>query len=1097
MAQNNNLILQLLITAQNQASQELENLRERLDGVGDGADSAGQRARILQDALGELVTKVGAAVAFGTLATQFIEANREADKLAKQFRAMTGDTQAAAQEIEFLRTVADRWGTSVTALSPAYLRLAAAVKGTTAEGEPARKMIDDLSASYINAGQSIEDMEEVMEIVGEAFADGRVSIDDLREGMQEDMPPAIQAATTAVLENNAALQKMLETGDAATEDFMPAFAAALREHIGGSQDQVNTTAAAFARLTAQLNDLYIKIDDNIPLVAVYDEALQGLIKIAETGVAALSALTDGAVFVGKAVGAAAGAIASGGDVIEAVSEQADTAGASLEKTALHLVGLKTATEEATERQAQMQKELQALQDEAEPYAAALRDVTNSLEDAQEEFTQTGDAAALTTAALEELLKVPELRLNTEGIYDLAAALKVVGQQASDSGQQISDTLGQELAKLTDDQLTRLETQARAALKAASDGSAEGRQAFAELGQIVEGVVLARLERLGVDGPEALRGISVAAEDAIADFTALAEHGELSADTIEAAFEGALAQLDNPQELERFRERILALGRDGALSSDQVTDALAKIEAAAAKTAGPDGLGMLTNAQQRAIEAARSYTDQQSALATAQARALQASYDLAIAQGREADARQLLLNLARNEANQATINATKKNIEAEAAYKVLATLEREAGAILAAGQAIDDTTQKRLDSARIAAETAAIEAQAAGQVAEAERQKAASVALGNVQTEQQTEKQTENTQATEQHTQATEKNSDAQAENIKHTNDATAAAKGLSAYLALARQEVDELSEATRSLFEAELSAALYNAGILNSYNSKRDAIIAYKDGVGAGKKALSELQTELNNANLLIDQSQERMLGATSAWGKWQAAIELATGKAKAAFYEQAIAAEEAAQRIERGIDTNLQQLQQMVEGVENAKRGFNLLDEQDLSRLESAIDAANNKLREMQEETQDARARLAELNAELLEEQGADDKAALLRQQLDYQQQLAEIEAQRQEAELTGNRELLTILAQQEALLTKINQTRVNNIQAEAEANRAERTTTTRTTSSAAPASASAAPAKRIQVDLSFGRQTLSTYTDQDPSAFLDALEAAQRRSL
>ena len=119
------------------------------------------------------------------------------------------------------------------------------------------------------------------------------------------------------------------------------------------------------------------------------------------------------------------------------------------------------------------------------------------------------------------------------------------------------------------------------------------------------------------------------------------------------------------------------------------------------------------------------------------------------------------------------------------------------------------------------------------------------------------------------------------------------------------------------------------------------------------------------------------------------------------------------------------------------------------------------------------------------------------MRQQLDYQQQLAEIEAQRQEAELTGNRELLTILAQQEALLTKINQTRVNNIQAEAEANRAERTTTTRTTSSAAPASASAAPAKRIQVDLSFGRQTLSTYTDQDPSAFLDALEAAQRRSL
>lgn len=85
-----------------------------------------------------------------------------------------------------------------------------------------------------------------------------------------------------------------------------------------------------------------------------------------------------------------------------------------------------------------------------------------------------------------------------------------------------------------------------------------------------------------------------------------------------------------------------------------------------------------------------------------------------------------------------------------------------------------------------------------------------------------------------------------------------------------------------------------------------------------------------------------------------------------------------------------------------------------------------------MQEETQSAKDRLSELNAELLEAQGQDQKADLLRQQLDYQQQLADIEAQRQTAEATGNRELLTILTQQQDVLEKINKTKIANIEAD-----------------------------------------------------------------
>jgi chromosome segregation ATPase len=167
----------------------------------------------------------------------------------------------------------------------------------------------------------------------------------------------------------------------------------------------------------------------------------------------------------------------------------------------------------------------------------------------------------------------------------------------------------------------------------------------------------------------------------------------------------------------------------------------------------------------------------------------------------------------------------------------------------------------------------------------------------------------------------------------------------------------------------------------------------------------------------------------------------LREGDLRAAYYEQKLAAESLEASINQvGVSAvtrfgvTAAAAQNITKNVEQAIGGFDLLNDQDLDQLRSALDSANAKLRQMQEETQSARERLAELNAELLEEQGQDQKAELLRQQLDYQQAIAEIEAQREEAALTGNRELLAILSQQESTLNQINRTKIANIQADSE---------------------------------------------------------------
>lgn len=1099
--------------------QESGALGEALSHVADQFDLSGEAF----DALTGQLAK-GAAIAL--LAKQFFDANAAADQLAKQFRAMTGDTQTAAQEIEFLNGVANRWGVSVNELAPAYLRLAAATKGSTAEGERTRQMIDDLTAAYMNAGAGVEDIEEAMEILGETFAEGQVSVDAIKEGMQEDMPPAIQAATTAILENDAALKKMLETGDAATEDFMPAFAAALRQHIGGSTTHIESMSASFTRLVAGLNDLLVKIDDIVPIMTVFDGAVQGVIKTAETAISGVSLLADGLAFVGRAMGAAAGALATGEDALVAVAHEADAAGASMEKTALHLIGLKTATEEAAARQAQMTKELQALREETDPYGAALDALTKKLQAAADEFAKTGDAVKLTQAALEDFLTAPEQNLNVEGVLKLAAALKTVGTQAEDSGRQISDTLGQELAKLSNEQLAELERQARSAMAAASDGSETSRAAFAELGQVVEGVVLARLQRLGVDGPEALRGVSTAANDAIDDFMALASYGDKSAGLIKAAFAGVLEKLDNPEELETFRANIEALGEDGTLSGEQVDQALRQIQQRLQEVANDPAFAAL----QASLTAIREETERGIAVGDRERESLngriQAAIDLAKARGDEAEAARLSAAATRDEVAAAELRiaqlqrqkteianhiqqvyaqAQADGVYTDAERQVVQALQDKSVAI---GHNIE-RIEAHLPLLRREAEEAERAAGPIGQLIRLYEQKAA---------------------AAERETSAIQRGY-ADKQRDLDVEIAQAEAKGDSLKVSELKIEKAEL--------EAEAARALADA-IAAQMAVEIEALEAKKLDIQAGDEAIEAKNEEIAKIDELIAKKREQVAAAQDAADSAEAAAE-GEKKAAEATKEAGDEADKTTQKVEKmnvawakfggimasgfGID-GIRKFNMVIEDIQRAIDAANdsaqrLADEglgsisgnannaalyvesmaraldESQSYLNDAARTASENLRTALQQAREEAEGLAESIAgmaedfrrEILQIQG--DQKTLL--ELDYQDKLAQLEKLHQRAGDLSNDEYQEAVRQAEALhRLKLDQLKKEQ-QAQAEADTAA-SSSTASSSSSASSTARSAVAGKYELKLSGAGQALTAYTDTDPGAFLSALEAAQR---
>lgn len=656
------LELALRIRALVDGAESIDDLRKKLGGLGDeieqaanptdefnrglrDLDDAGQQAgkgvKAAADPLDEFKQLVGE-IAVAALAKQIFDLNDQMTALKRGFDVITGSSTATTQALDFVRGVADRLGASSADLAQSFLKITAAAKGTQLEGAATEQIFSALAGAMSTVGASAQGVDSAMNAVAQMMSKGVISAEELRGQLGDVLPGAAQQAAQALLATNAEFSQMLESGQVIASEFLPKFAVQLERAMGGGTGQVESFNASWQRLANQLADVATG-----PIGKGFTDFAALLVDKLGVLIRSAGAVSDVIGAVGKAIGG----LAAG----EAGAALEDFGQAVVDATG-KLFGFQTEAQAAAERQKQMAAELKALTPEIDRFQNAvarqeLKELPESLQAAIAAIRKTGDAAAATEQAITDFMSAPSKNLNLDGVLKLATSLKAVGNEAAQAGDQITETLGESLSKLTHEQLTALEAQARKAMAEASN-NANTRRAFAELGQVIEGTVLARLEKLGVDGPEALRGVSTAATEAMENFAALADNAELSADTIDAAFSGALDALDNPAELEAFREEIIALGESGRLSGEQVERALLLIRQRVQEVADDPAFDALAeNLARIREETEREIAVAERQAATNQAR-IQAAQALAKAKGDEAAAARLAADAAQLEVAQA-------------------------------------------------------------------------------------------------------------------------------------------------------------------------------------------------------------------------------------------------------------------------------------------------------------------------------------------------------------------------------------------------------------------------------------------------------------
>lgn len=212
------------------------------------------RSKALTTELGSMVR--GGAVAFiggslvgaaGAAARAIYEASAAAERLNIGLRFASGGN--AGRDLDYLKGLTRDLGLEMRSTAASYTSFAAAARGTSLEGEGARRVFTAVSSAAAVMGLSSDQASGALLALQQMVSKGTVSAEELRGQLGERLPGAFQIAARAMGVTTAELGKMLEQGEVIAADFLPRFAEQLRTELGDSMDEAaNRMDAATARM---------------------------------------------------------------------------------------------------------------------------------------------------------------------------------------------------------------------------------------------------------------------------------------------------------------------------------------------------------------------------------------------------------------------------------------------------------------------------------------------------------------------------------------------------------------------------------------------------------------------------------------------------------------------------------------------------------------------------------------------------------------------------------------------------------------------------------------------------------------------------------
>ena len=230
--------------------------------------------------------KYVAAIGAGLLAAgkTITDTKLQFDRIDKAFTAITGSSERARQELDFIRETSASLGLEFLSTAESAKTFFAAAQGTNLQNR-----VREIFTAFSEAGTAMsltsEQMSGIFLALGQMISKGKVQAEELRGQLGERLPGAFQLAAKAMNMTTAELDKFMADGKLTADDLLPRLAAALKDQYEepakkaakGIQCSINGLITEWQKFKAE-------IVDN------------------ETVIAAINLLSDAIAKLGKAAG---------------------------------------------------------------------------------------------------------------------------------------------------------------------------------------------------------------------------------------------------------------------------------------------------------------------------------------------------------------------------------------------------------------------------------------------------------------------------------------------------------------------------------------------------------------------------------------------------------------------------------------------------------------------------------------------------------------------------------------------------------------------------------------------------------------------------
>ncbi|MGJ8563836.1 MAG: tape measure protein [Alphaproteobacteria bacterium] len=249
-----------VVTAARQSRQALGGLGTATDSAGAAATRANAQTETYRQGMDRArSTMLRLTAAAGGLITAFtakeiIQAGLAMDGVESSMVGAAGSATLAATETKFLREESERLGIVFDQNVTSYAKMIAAGKAAKMEGRDIRDVFSAIAETGVVFDLSSENMTGALRAIEQMMSKGKVTAEELKLQLGDRLPGVMPIAAKAIGATTEEFYKMLEQGEILSNDFLPKFAAQLREEFGdGLELKLSSARAEFNRMA---NDLF-------------------------------------------------------------------------------------------------------------------------------------------------------------------------------------------------------------------------------------------------------------------------------------------------------------------------------------------------------------------------------------------------------------------------------------------------------------------------------------------------------------------------------------------------------------------------------------------------------------------------------------------------------------------------------------------------------------------------------------------------------------------------------------------------------------------------------------------------------------------------